>query len=170
MYGFLVVESPYGELYLYTRNRAYHSCSWKNRRTQYGRSMARRSTLRNGCEAQPPDFRTYSPKVTSFPSNLPVHRIVRARAWLALPRGLAYDTKSSRRCQEKFFRFSRNFLFFFVKVVMKWNNSSFATISCASHAPKNRRTAAAESKNMTKSAQSAAGMVYRVLVMPAAPQ
>ena len=37
--------------------------------------MARRSTLRAG-PSQPPDYRTYSPEVTSLRSNLPVHRSV----------------------------------------------------------------------------------------------
>ena len=40
--------------------------------------MARRSTLRAG-PSQPPDYRTYSPEVTSLRSNLPVHRSVCAQ-------------------------------------------------------------------------------------------
>ena len=38
------------------------------------------------------------------------------------------------------------------------------------YTPKTRRTAAAESKNITKSAISAAGIMYRVREIPAAPQ
>jgi len=50
--------------------------------------MARRSTQRTD-PSQPPDYRTYSPKVTSWRSNLPVHRNS-ARQDTAFPRGPTY--------------------------------------------------------------------------------
>ena len=68
--------------------------------------MAWRSTQRTD-PSQPPDYRTYSPEVTSSRSNLPVHRI--AAMGILFPRGPPYNIRNSSQCQENFL----TFLYFF---------------------------------------------------------
>ena len=62
--------------------------------------------------SQPPDYRTYSPEVTSLRSNLPVHRSVCARKGLP-PRGLDYHIGYSRGMSRPFSLFFIVFLKFF---------------------------------------------------------
>ena len=74
-----------------------------------------RGDLRRRTEhPQPPDYRTYSPEVTSLRSNLPVHRSVNASGCAApLPRVLAYNNRKPPCCQgglgRFFVIFARNF-------------------------------------------------------------
>jgi len=78
--------------------------------------MAWRSTQRTD-PSQPPDYRTYSPEVTSSRSNLPVHRI--AAADILFPRGLPYNIRKPSRCQENFLKF-----FYFFESFFKGNSYS----------------------------------------------
>ncbi len=61
----LRLSKPYGESFSIRSPVRIIPAHGKTGAQKYGRSMARRSTQRNGYASQPPDFRTYSPKVTS---------------------------------------------------------------------------------------------------------
>ena len=76
----------------------------KNGRPRPTFSRAQRYTRRVTDQVQPPDDRTYSAEVTSFPSNLLHHRSVR----IAFPIARMYDTTPLPHCQALFQRNSRN--------------------------------------------------------------
>ena len=71
-----------------------------------GTLLAQRSTQRTD-SSQPPDYRTYSPKVTSLRSNLPVHRS--AASGIVLPSRLLNIKRKPFKSQEIFLRFLRFF-------------------------------------------------------------
>ena len=70
-----------------------------------------RGDLRRRTEiSQPPDYRTYSPEVTSLRSNLPVHRIANAPGCVVpVTRVLAYNKGKIPLCQGDFSVLFTNF-------------------------------------------------------------
>ena len=88
--------------------------------------LAQRYTQAQTDAVQPPDDRTYSAEVTSFPSNLLHHRSARflySGKIRKIPlHALEHDTTPISICQELFCKKSR----FFIKIFVHSGNALFA--------------------------------------------